>query len=70
MQVLAHNLLAQYTNRQLNITSKEKGKTAEKLSSGYRINRAADDAAGLMISEKLRYQIRGLRRGYFLFCWK
>lgn len=62
MQVVAHNLLAQFTNRQLNITSKEKGKSAEKLSSGYRINRAADDAAGLSISEKMRRQIRGLNR--------
>lgn len=63
MQVLAHNLLAQFSNRQLNITSNDKKKSAEKLSSGYRINRAADDAAGLKISEKMRYQIRGLKRG-------
>ena len=62
MQVVAHNLLAQFTNRQLNITSKENGKSAEKLSSGYRINRAADDAAGLSISEKMRRQIRGLNQ--------
>ena len=60
MQVLAHNLLSQFTNRQLSITSKEKGKSTEKLSSGYRINRSADDAAGLQISEKMRSQIRGL----------
>ena len=60
MQVLAHNLLSQFTNRQLSITSKEKGKSAEKLSSGYRINRSADDAAGLQISEKMRSQVRGL----------
>ena len=49
MQVLAHNLAAQFTNRQLNITTDQKGKSAEKLSSGYRINRSADDAAGLSI---------------------
>ena len=49
MQVLAHNILSQYTNRQLNITSKDKQKATEKLSSGYRINRSADDAAGLQI---------------------
>lgn len=63
MQVVAHNMLAQFTDRQLNITSKEKGKKAEKLSSGFRINRAADDAAGLTISEEMRQQIRGLKRG-------
>lgn len=63
MQVLAHNLLAQFSNRQLNITSNDKKKSAEKLSSGYRINRASDDAAGLKISEKMRSQIRGLKRG-------
>lgn len=63
MPVIAHNLLSQFTNRQLNISTKAKGKSAEKLSSGYRINRAADDAAGLKISEKMRTQIRGLSRG-------
>ncbi len=63
MQVIAHNMLAQFTNRQLNITSSGKSKSTEKLSSGYRINRAADDAAGLSISEKMRWQIRGLNRG-------
>lgn len=63
MQVVAHNLLAQFTDRQLNITNKNKEKSTEKLSSGYRINRSADDAAGLQISEKLRWQIRGLDRG-------
>ncbi len=47
MQVVAHNLLSQFTNRQLNISTKSKGKSAEKLSAGYKINRAADDAAGL-----------------------
>lgn len=62
MQVLAHNLLSQFTNRQLKITSKEKGQSSEKLASGYRINRGADDAAGLQISEKMRSQIRGLNQ--------
>ena len=60
MQVLAHNLAAQFTNRQLNITTDKKAKSSEKLSSGYKINRSADDAAGLQISEKMRWQIRGL----------
>lgn len=62
MQVLAHNLAAQFTNRQLNITTNQKAKSSEKLSSGYRINRSADDAAGLSISEKMRKQIRGLNQ--------
>ena len=60
MQVLAHNLLSQFTNRQLKITTGNKSKTTERLSTGYRINRSADDAAGLTISEKMRWQIRGL----------
>ena len=63
MYVLAHNLQAQLTGRELNVSVKEKGKSAEKLSSGYRINRAADDAAGLAISEKTRRMIRGLNQG-------
>lgn len=63
MIVVAHNLLAANANRQLGITTEEQKKSSEKLSSGYRINRAADDAAGLSISEKLRYQVRGLERG-------
>lgn len=63
MQVVAHNLLSQFTDRQLNITKKDKEKSTEKLASGYRINRSADDAAGLQISEKLRWQIRGLDKG-------
>ncbi|MCX4268329.1 MAG: hypothetical protein OSJ62_06650 [Lachnospiraceae bacterium] len=63
MQIIAHNLASMFTNRQLNITTKNKSKAVEKLSSGYRVNRAADDAAGLSISEKMRYQIRGLDRG-------
>ncbi len=60
--IVAHNLLAMNANRQLNITGKRKASVTEKLSSGYRINRAADDAAGLAISEKLRRQIRGLNQ--------
>ena len=60
MQVLAHNLASQFTNRQLNITTDKRAKSSEKLSSGYKINRSADDAAGLQISEKMRWQIRGL----------
>lgn len=63
MQVIAHNIISQFTNRQLNITRKDKEKDTEKLASGYQINRSADDAAGLQISEKLRWQIRGLNRG-------
>lgn len=62
MPVIAHNMLSQFTERQLNITDKNKSKSSEKLSSGYRVNRAADDAAGLAISEKLRWQVRGLKR--------
>lgn len=58
-----HNMLAENANRQLNINTKKNAKTAEKLSSGYRINRAADDAAGLAISEKMRRQVRGLGQG-------
>ncbi len=58
--VVQHNLSAMNTNRQLGISTGELSKSTEKLSSGYRINRAADDAAGLKISEKMRSQIRGL----------
>lgn len=58
--VVQHNLSAMNTNRQLGITTSAQAKSTEKLSSGYRINRAADDAAGLSISEKMRSQIRGL----------
>jgi len=57
---IQHNLAAMNAGRMLWCTSKKKEKTIEKLSSGYRINRAADDAAGLSISEKMRRQIRGL----------
>jgi len=55
-----HNLMAMNTHRQLNLTVNATAKSMEKLSSGYRINRAGDDAAGLAISEKMRGQIRGL----------
>lgn len=58
--VISHNLAAMNAQRQFGINTNNKSKTAEKLSSGYRINRAADDAAGLSISEKMRKQIRGL----------
>ncbi|MFV0464549.1 MAG: flagellin [Lachnospiraceae bacterium] len=58
--VVQHNLTAMNANRQLGITKSSLAKSTEKLSSGYRINRAADDAAGLSISEKMRSQIRGL----------
>jgi len=58
--VVQHNLTAMNSNRMLGITSKSQAKATEKLSSGYKINRAADDAAGLSISEKMRKQIRGL----------
>ena len=60
--VVQHNLAAMNTNRQLGITTGDLGKSTEKLSSGYKINRGADDAAGLAISEKMRSQIRGLNR--------
>lgn len=62
MAVVAHNLTAQYTNRQLNLTTNRKSKSSEKLASGYKINRGADDAAGLQISEKMGGQIRGLNQ--------
>ena len=58
--VVQHNLTAMNTNRQLGITTNQQAKATEKLSSGYKVNRAADDAAGLTISEKMRSQIRGL----------
>jgi len=60
--VVQHNMQAANTNRQLGITSSAQAKSTEKLSSGYKINRAADDAAGLAISEKMRSQVRGLDR--------
>lgn len=58
--VVQHNMSAMNANRMLSVTTKQQAKATEKLSSGYRINRAADDAAGLSISEKMRSQIRGL----------
>jgi len=60
--VVQHNMQAMNANRQLGITTGNQAKSTEKLSSGYRINRAADDAAGLSISEKMRSQIRGLNK--------
>ena len=60
--VVQHNMSAANANRMLNVTSSSVSKTTEKLSSGYRINRAADDAAGLSISEKMRGQIRGFNK--------
>ncbi|NLX87384.1 MAG: flagellin, partial [Clostridiales bacterium] len=56
-----NNIMAMNTNRQLGINNMAGAKSLEKLSSGYRINRAGDDAAGLSISEKMRGQIRGLK---------
>lgn len=58
--VVQHNLRAVNSNRMLGLTSASQSKSTEKLSSGYKINRAADDAAGLAISEKMRRQVRGL----------
>ena len=54
--VVQHNLTAMNSNRQLGVTTSAQAKSAEKLSSGYRINRAGDDAAGLKISEKMRIE--------------
>lgn len=61
--IIQHNMTSANTNRQLGITTGNLAKSSEKLSSGYRINRAGDDAAGLSISEKMRGQIRGLEQG-------
>ena len=58
--IVKHNLTAMNSNRMLGVNTASQAKTTEKLSSGYKINRAADDAAGLSISEKMRRQIRGL----------
>lgn len=63
MNIVAHNLSAMNAQRQFGINTRSKAKSTEKLSSGYKINRAADDAAGLAISEKMRRQIRGLTQG-------
>ena len=60
--VVQHNMQAMNANRMLGVTTSSQAKTTEKLSSGYKINRAADDAAGLSISEKMRKQIKGLDR--------
>ena len=60
--IVQHNITSMNTNRQLGIVGNNLAKSTEKLSSGYRINRAADDAAGLAISEKMRAQVRGLNR--------
>ena len=60
--IVQHNIASMNANRQLGIVGNNLSKATEKLSSGYRINRAADDAAGLSISEKMRGQIRGLNR--------
>ena len=71
--VVQHNLQAMNANRMLGITTKEASGSTEKLSSGYRINRAADDAAGLAISEKMRKHQRSFTgffqcRGWYLLC--
>ena len=58
--VVKHNITAMNSNRMLGLTTSAQAKSTEKLSSGYKINRAADDAAGLAISEKMRRQVRGL----------
>ena len=63
VNIVAHNLQGMFTNRQLGIVNTDKKKSSEKLSTGYKINRAADDAAGLSISEKMRKHIRGLNQG-------
>ena len=60
--IVQHNITSMNTNRQLGIVGNNLAKSTEKLSSGYRINRAADDATGLAISEKMRAQVRGLNR--------
>ena len=60
--VVQHNLRAMNSNRMLGVTAGAQSKSTEKLSSGYKINRAADDAAGLAISEKMRKQVRGLTK--------
>ena len=60
--IVKHNITALNSNRMLGLTTSSQAKSTEKLSSGYKINRAADDAAGLSISEKMRAQVRGLNR--------
>ena len=61
--VIQHNMSASNAGRMLGITGRGIGSSAEKLTAGYKINRAADDAAGLSISEKMRKKIRGLEKG-------
>lgn len=61
--IISHNMEASFTKNQLNITKRRQSASSRKLSSGYRINQASDDAAGLAISEEMRAQIRGLNRG-------
>lgn len=63
MSVIMHNILAMNANRQFGVNTKIQAKNTEKLSSGFKINRSADDAAGLSISEKMRNQIRNLNQG-------
>ena len=60
--VVQHNMQAANANRQLNVVTNAQARSTEKLSSGYKINRAGDDAAGLTISEKMRSQVRGLNK--------
>lgn len=60
--IIQHNMASMFANGKLNISEKRRADSTEKLSSGYRINRSADDAAGLSISEKMRWQIRGLNK--------
>ena len=62
MQTIVHNIAAMNASRQLGINAKNKAKSSDKILSGHRINRSADDAAVLQISEKMRWQIRGLTR--------
>lgn len=61
--IIQHNMLAEGAGRAFNINNKEKAKYTEKLSTGYKINRAADNAAGLAISEEMRAQVRGMKQG-------
>lgn len=61
--IIQHDLASMTTARQMKINNSDNAKSSEKLSSGYRINRAADDAAGLTVSENMRYMIRGLLKG-------
>ena len=60
--VVQHNMQAMNANRMLGVTTGAQAKSTEKVSSGFKINRAADDAAGLSISEKMRKQIKGLNK--------